>query len=209
MPRYKLVLFDSDGTLVDSLPWFRTAYQTFAVRHGLPPVTDADHEHLRRLTTGQMLRHLRVPLLKMPALMTAMRTLMAEHIHEFALFPGIAAALARLAAHGVTLGVVSSNSRQNIRAILGPKNAALMSHYACGASLLGKPSKLRTVLKAARITAQETIYIGDEVRDAEAARQVGMAYGAVTWGYHRIETLRTQNPAEVFLQPAEIGERLG
>ena len=209
MPKYKLVLFDSDGTLVDSLPWFRTAYQTFAARHGLPPVTDADHEHLRGLTTGQMLRHLRVPLLKMPALMTAMRTLMAEHIHEFTLFPGIAPALARLAAHGVTLGVVSSNSRQNIRAILGPENAALMSHYACGASLLGKPSKLRTVLKAARISARETIYIGDEVRDAEAAHQVEMAYGAVTWGYHRIETLRAQKPAEIFHQPAEIGTRLG
>lgn len=209
MPKYKLVLFDSDGTLVDSLPWFRVAFNEFAVRNGMPPMSEADHEHLRGLTTGEMLKHMRVPLLKMPALMTAMRTLMAEHIHEFTLFPGIAPALARLAAQGVTLGVVSSNSRQNIRAILGPESAALMSHFACGASLLGKPSKLRTVLKAARISARETIYIGDEVRDAEAARQVGMAYGAVTWGYHRIETLRIQNPAEVFLQPAEIGERLG
>ena len=209
MPKYKLVLFDSDGTLVDSLPWFRAAFNEFAVRHGMRPVTGADHERLRELTTGEMLRHMRVPLLKMPALLTAMRRLMAEHLREFSIFEGVADSLARLSAHGVKLGVVSSNSRENVRGILGPVNAALISFYACGASMLGKPSKLRAVLKAARISAEDAIYIGDEVRDAEAARKVGMAYGAVAWGYHRIETLKAQNPTEVFLKPAEIGERLG
>jgi phosphoglycolate phosphatase len=177
MVRYKLVLFDSDGTLVDSLPWFRVAFNEVSVRHGLPPVSEADQELLRGLTTGELLKHLRVPLLKMPALMAAMRRLMGE--------------------------------RKNVRGILGPENAGLISFWACGASMFGKPSKLRTVLKSAGVSARDTIYLGDEVRDAEAARKVGMDYGAVAWGYHRIETLRAQGPAEVFLQPAEIGERLG
>jgi phosphoglycolate phosphatase-like HAD superfamily hydrolase len=45
------------------------------------------------------------------------------------------------------------------------------------------------------------------VRDAEAAAKVGMAYGAVAWGYHPIETLRS-HAAEVFLEPCEIAGKL-
>lgn len=209
MAKYKLVIFDSDGTLADTLPWFKQAFHQLADRYGFKPLTDADHLHLRTLTTREMLDYLKVPLWRIPALISAMRRLMAEHIHEFSLFDGISESLHQLSARGTTLGVVSSNSRENVCSILGSRNSGIIHHYACGASMFGKPSKLRIVLRASRVSAQEAIYIGDEVRDAEAARKVGMAYGAVAWGYHPLETLRALAPEEVFAQPAEIGEKLG
>jgi phosphoglycolate phosphatase len=209
MPKYRLVLFDSDGTLANTLPWFKTAFNQGAVQHGFKPMLDDEQEYLRGLTTREMLAHLRVPLWKMPRILSAMRKAMAEQIHEFSLFDGIAESLQRLAGNGVVLGVVSSNSSENIRTILGPANAVLIQHYACGASMFGKAAKLRMVLRASGVSASKALYIGDEIRDAEAAHKAGMAYGAVAWGCHRLETLRAAGAAEFFSEPKQIGAKLG
>ena len=66
----------------------------------------------------------------------------------------------------------------------------------------------RKSVAASGIPASETIYLGDEVRDAEAAHKAGMAYGAVGWGYHSLATLRAAGAAEFFDTPAEIGTKL-
>ena len=73
-----------------------------------------------------------------------------------------------------------------------------------GASLFGKPARLRQVLRAAGVPAAAAIYVGDETRDAEAAAQVGVAFGAVTWGYAAAEALLARRPAHVFGAPGEI-----
>lgn len=208
MPKYRMVLFDSDGTLANTLPWVSTAFNQLAATHGFQPLSAADHETLRRLPMQEMMRRVGIPLWRMPALVSGLRRLMAEHIHEFELFDGIAGSLQQLAKAGVVLGMVSSNSADNVRAILGPDLSPLFQHFACNASIFGKAPKLRSVLRASGIPARDAIYLGDEVRDAEAARKTGMAYGAVGWGYHALETLRAQGAAEFFDTPAEIGRKL-
>lgn len=208
MPKHRMVLFDSDGTLANTLPWVSSAFNQLAAKHGFEPLSAADHEALRRLPMQEMMRRVKIPLWRMPALVTGMRKLMAGHLHEFQLFDGIADSLQRLSRAGVVLGVVSSNSAENVRAILGPDLAPLFQHFACSASIFGKAPKLRSVLRASGIPASETIYLGDEVRDAEAAHKVGMAYGAVGWGYHALETLRAQSAAEFFDTPSDIGGKL-
>jgi phosphoglycolate phosphatase len=207
MPKYRLVLFDSDGTLADTLPWLEAAFNQLAVKHGIKPVSEHERETLRALSARRLLQRLKIPLWRIPAFVAGMRRHMAGHIDEFSLFDGISESLRRLHGSGITLGIVSSNSRDNVRRILGP-DAALISHYACGASLLGKAPQLRVALKASGIPARRAIYIGDEIRDAEAARKVGIAYGAVAWGYHSLPILREQNPEEYFTKPGEIGEKL-
>lgn len=208
MPKYKLVIFDSDGTLADSLPWLETAFNEVAARHGFSPVTEVNREELRALAPRHLLQHLKIPFWKIPTLVAGVRRRMAEHIAQFSLFDGIAGSLQSLHRSDITLGIVSSNSRQNVRHILGPENAALIRHYACGASVFGKALKLRALLKASGIPARQAIYIGDEIRDAEAARKAGMAYGAVAWGYHSLQTLRAQKAEEYFQKPREIGQKL-
>lgn len=207
MPKYQLAIFDSDGTLADTLPWFRNAYNGVAARHGIPPLPDGSEEELRRLTSRELLARLKVPLWRLPGFIRGMRQLMAEHLHEFSLFEGIAPALHRLAANDVAIGLVSSNSWDNVRAILGPETATLVRYEACGASLFGKAAKLREVLRASRVPKQSAIYIGDEARDAEAAHKAGIAYGAVAWGCHALEILRP-GAAETFERPREIAEKL-
>jgi phosphoglycolate phosphatase len=84
----------------------------------------------------------------------------------------------------------------------------LIHHYDCGASIFGKASKIKAVVRRSGTDPRNAIYIGDEVRDAEAARKAGIAFGAVSWGLHRVETLLAQDPQELFGTPSELAEKL-
>ncbi len=207
MARYRLAVFDSDGTLVDSLPWFTGVFNEVASQHGIQPVTAEEQAELRHLAGRELLRRMNIPIWKLPSLMTAMRRRMTAHAGEFRTFEGIPESLRCLAAGGVLLGIVSSNSDENVRRILGPELVGLMTHFHCGASMFGKPAMLKKLLKAAGVPAQESIYIGDELRDAEAAAKVGMAYGAVGWGYHDLDRLRA-TAALAFHDPADIARKI-
>jgi phosphoglycolate phosphatase len=133
---------------------------------------------------------------------------MSEHTGEFSLFPGISEVLHRLAAGGVQLAIVSTNSRENVERVLGVNKARLIAQFACGVSMFGKAAKLRQVIRRSAVQRSLAIYIGDEIRDAEAAGKAGIAFGAVTWGQHRQEILRRQNPAEMFTTVQEIADKL-
>ena len=76
-----------------------------------------------------------------------------------------------LSERGVALAVVTSNAYGNVRGVLGVECAALIRYYECGTSLFGKRGRLRRVLKQSGAQPAEAIFIGDEIRDIEAARQ--------------------------------------
>jgi phosphoglycolate phosphatase len=60
------------------------------------------------------------------------------------------------------------------------------------------------VLRRAGVRVQEAIYVGDELRDGDAARAVGIAFGAVTWGYATPDALRALSPDRLFTSIEEI-----
>ncbi len=206
--KYRLAIFDSDGTLADTLQWMRGIFNELAEEHGFGRVEPRDYERFRDLHGSALLRELGLPLWKLPRVVNSMRRRMSEHTGTLSLFPGISDVLQRLAAGGIQLAIVSSNSRENVERVLGADNARLITHFACGVSMLGKAAKLRQVIRRSDVQPSEAIYIGDEVRDAEAAAKAGIAFGAVTWGQHRQEILGRQNPAEMFATVQEIADKL-
>ena len=104
--------------------------------------------------------------------------------------------------------MVSSDAESNVRATLGGALAPLVAHYACGASLFGKARKFKAVLRRAGLRPEQAIWIGDEIRDLEAARTAGIAFGAVAWGYTRPDALRARAPDQMFDSLEDIGNRL-
>ncbi len=145
--KYQLAIFDSDGTLADTLPWMRSIFNELAEEHGFRRVEPRAYARLRDLHGPALLRELGLPLWKLPRVVSSLRRRTANHAGHFSLFAGMGEVLHRLAAAGVQLAVVSSNSRQNVERILGIKNAKLIAYFACGASIFGKASKLRQVLR--------------------------------------------------------------
>jgi len=206
--KYRLAIFDSDGTLADTLPWMRSIFNELAEAHGFRRVEPHEYERFRDLHGRALLRELGLPLWKLPRVVTTMRRRMAEHKGQFSLFPGMSEALQCLAKGGVTMAIASSNSRENVERVLGTENARLIAHFACGISMFGKAAKLRQVVRQSAVPAQQAIYIGDEIRDGEAARKAGIAFGAVTWGQHSLDALRAQSPAQIFATVREIADKL-
>ena len=204
---YSLAIFDLDGTLVDSFPWFLRTINDVADRFGFRRVADGDVERLRHASTREILSRLEVPVWKLPAIARYARRLKGEAAAEISLFAGVEAMLQTLADNGVRLALVTSDSEVNARQKLGT-SAALFSHFDCAASVFGKPAKFRRVVRRAGVNPQNVIAIGDEVRDIEAARAVGIACGAVSWGYAAPAALQALAPDYVFEQMDEIADAI-
>ncbi|WP_349367611.1 HAD hydrolase-like protein [Salinarimonas sp.] len=204
-PPYRLAIFDFDGTLADTLPWFSTLLDDIAARFAIPAAAGLDVAAMRGLSAREIVAHLEVPAWKLPRI--------AAHVHrlaeaaEIALFPGVPEMLAALDARGVRLAVVSSNGEVAVRRALGPA-AARVETFACGAKLFGKARVFRTLVRRAGVPPPHVLCVGDEIRDGEAAHEAGLAFGAVSWGYNTPEALARVGPAHVFGSIAEIAAAL-
>lgn len=207
--RYRLAIFDFDGTLADSFPWFLGAVNSAAERYRFRRIEDADVERLRGLSAREMMVHLHVSAWKLPLVVRHMRAMASANLHHFKPFYGVLPLLHALADRGVALAVVTSNSRPNVERVLGPEVCARVGFWECGASVFGKAPRLRRVLARSRVAAADALCIGDEVRDADAARAAGIPFAAVTWGYTSEAALRAQNPAHVFSSVPDLAAALG
>jgi phosphoglycolate phosphatase len=126
---------------------------------------------------------------------------------ETPLFDGTAALLAELQRLGIQTAIVSSDSEESVRRVLGT-TGSLVSHFDCGAAIFGKHRKFRRVARHFDMSPAKTICIGDETRDIEAARVAGMDSGAVGWGYAFPAALHAAKPTHFFGSMAEIAQRL-
>src|SRR5246127_1963088 len=116
---YALVIFDLDGTLVDSLSWFLSVVNGVAREYVSREIASAEIEPLRHEGPREILRRLEVPLWKLPGIARRMRALKREQLDAMSLFPGVPAMLRGLHEKGLTLALVPSDSEDNARRQLG------------------------------------------------------------------------------------------
>lgn len=201
--RYRLAIFDFDGTLADSFPWVMGAMDDVADRFKFRRVREGELEQLRHCDAREVMRRLGIPRWKLPMIARYVRTRMAADVAQIALFPGAGEMIEELARAGVKLAVVSANGEQTIRTVLGP-HATRFEAYAGGVSLFGKRGKLLRMTRLTGIPAGETMVIGDEIRDLNATRKARMAFGAVSWGITRPEAMAAAGAEVVFARMADI-----
>lgn len=206
--KYKLIIFDFDGTLADTFPWMVSFGNKVADKYKFKKVPETEIDYLRGLGAREIFKYLDIPVWKAPVIAKYALGLLSENIDKISLFDGIDDLLRRISNRGATIAILSTNSFANITTVLGPENTALIDQFECGASIFGKRPKLRKILKKSGIPASEAIYIGDEIRDCEAATKEGVAFGAVSWGYTRVEALEACHPAEVFTSVDQIVEKV-
>jgi phosphoglycolate phosphatase len=205
--RYRLAIFDFDGTLADSFSWFSRVVNDVADRYRFKRIEPHEFDLLRTMDARALMRRQGVAAWKVPFIANHVRRRKAKELDQTRLFDGVGDMLARLSEANIALALVSSNSEQNIRAILGVDLAQRFHYYECGASLFGKAARFSKVLRRSTTAASEAICIGDEIRDLDAARRQGIAFGAVTWGYTAADALITRSPDVVFRSVGEIGDR--
>jgi phosphoglycolate phosphatase len=199
---YDLIIFDLDGTLADSFPFFVSVHNRLADRHRFRRIEPAQIATLRTLSAREVMRHVGLPRWKLPLVAHSFVQLMREA--DVRLFDGVGDALERLHRRGAAIALVSSNASDNCRRVLGEQHWRRLAHIECGASIFGKRRRIARVLKATGTPPRRAIYVGDQITDADAARAAGVDFGAVAWGYGTPQSLRRLQPAHLFQHADEL-----
>lgn len=200
---FKLVVWDFDGTLADSLPAAVRIFNRLAPEMGFKPL--ADLAAARNMPLRQLLRQQGISLWRLPRLVRRYHALAAEEADQLKLAAGLPDALSAIATSGVRLGVLSSNREDNIRRCLRANGAEGHFAFVVGyPRLFGKAKALKRIIRAERLARGDVLYVGDELRDVEAAKKAGVAVAAVTWGFQAPDLLRIGLPDFVVSDAADL-----
>lgn len=204
----KYVVFDFDGTLVDSQDVFISVFNQLAIKYGYETIEKGNLEYIRQLTIKERFTYLKVPLYKMPFFSAAFVRLYKSSIDSVKLVDGIKSLFEELEKRGFKIAIVSSNSKSNIlRFLLANKIYHVMEVY-CSGNIFGKDKVITRFLKTFRLRKDEIIYVGDEVRDIVACRKSMVQVIGVSWGYDKREALTAECPDYIAESPKDILEIL-
>ena len=159
------------------------------------------------MSAREIMARLNVSMWHLPAIVSDMRKRKLAAANEISLFSGIPAMLTDLQRLGIKTAIVSSDSEASVRQVLGPATAHI-TRFDCGAAIFSKHWKFRRVARRLGTEPADTICIGDEIRDIEAARAAGMDSGAVAWGYALPSALQAAGPTHLFNSIEEMMQRL-
>ena len=199
----KTIIFDFDGTIAD------TFKMTVEIAHNLTghkSLIDAKEvRELKRESMIEVAERLDVPKYMWPFLIYRGRKQMGKRLNEIKLFSGMEEVLESLHSHGYRMFVMSSNSSKNINRFL--HHHGLRGYFKKiygGVSLLGKSGTLRKILKQNKLHPEDVIYVGDEMRDIESAKNVGSEVVAVGWGFNDVERLENEQPTVLVRSRPEL-----
>lgn len=205
----KEIIFDFDGTIADTFDVVLSISNCLASEFGYPPVQPEEVKHLKNLTSREILKQSGVSLLKLPFLLRRLRVELNREICRLGPIAGIREVLQELKDGGNHLGIVTSNSRENVIAFLEAQQMAdLFDFVGSGLTLFGKGRIIQQIIKQQKLDPAIVTYVGDETRDIEAARKIGIRVIAVSWGFNSSQILAEHRPDFLIHRPAELLEVL-
>ncbi len=197
----KNVIFDFDGTLANSMPVIIEIAEEMLQQD----ISDKEIARYRNMTVKQILKEAKIPIYKVPSLLVKGRPILQKRMHEVKLFDNLDDVIRQLADTGHNLYVVSSNSAGIINKFLEEYNLKkYFKHVYGNVGIFSKAQAIKKVMKREGIDVKSAIYIGDEVRDIEAAKKVRIPIISVTWGYNGKTILARFKPDILADKPADI-----
>lgn len=209
MRRFDLVVWDWDGTVIDSIGAVADAIVGAAADLGLPVPSQRDARWVIGLGLLEAIHHA-VPAIRreqVPAFVERYRVRYLERDAQLKVFDGIPELLRGLDAAGVPLAVATGKSRVGLnRALvqtgLGPRFVATR----CADEGAPKPDPwmLRDLGETLRVRPERMVMIGDTTHDVGMAKAAGAASVAVLYGAHEPETLRASGADAIVASVAEL-----
>jgi phosphoglycolate phosphatase-like HAD superfamily hydrolase len=200
----KIFIFDFDGTIADTHHYIIKIANQLAPQYGFKKIPWEDVEMLRDKTAKEMIAHLSVPLLKIPAILAHAKRIFHDGIDQIGLIEGLHDALHTIAGKSVTMGIVSSNNRKNIERFLKNHDLEIFDFLQSTTKIWSKNHTIAKLIKSHGFNKSDVIYIGDETRDISAARKSGIRCIAVTWGYNSRRALEADKPDFLADRPEEL-----
>jgi phosphoglycolate phosphatase len=204
----KTLVFDFDGTIADSFETLLDVFEVITKRS--EKLTQKEIEALRGQSLRAIIKHLKIRGWQIPRMVIKAKKLISLRIADIETFANMPGALAKLNRKGYKMYILSTNSAVNIEEFLN-KNQ-LDGYFAAiygDIGLRSKSSALNKIVKREKLDKSDCYYIGDEVRDVDAAKKAGVKSIGVTWGFNSPSAINNAAPDFIAEAPAELIKILG
>lgn len=208
------VLFDLDGTLIDSVRLILDSYHHTLAVHGLPPRTD--EEWLRGVGTPLTAQFAEWGNDRdtLEALIATYRAYnLAHHDRMVTVYPGVVDLVSAIKRRGLCTGLVTSKNRLGaLRGLTLVKLESLMDVLVCADEVTNPKPHPEPVEKAVELLGAdpaETVYVGDSIHDMVSGRAAGVQTAAVLWGPFGRSHLEGANPDYWLETPSDLLRIIG
>ncbi len=202
----KVLIFDFDGTLADTFEVGLGIFNQLSEEFGFRPIVEAEIPAARKMTARELIEAYGISHRKVPQIAARGLKLLHGRMGEVRPFAAIPEVLQTLRSRGYVLGILTSNSEENVRLFLQRSGLEIFQFVRTSSRLFGKAREIRHLLRKYRWAKQEVVLFGDECRDIEAARKSGLPIVAVSWGFNSPEALAKLQPEALISQPAELAQ---
>jgi len=195
------IIFDFDGTIANSFDYL----VTFMSREAGRKLNKDEKGALHGLSMGRIGRHLGISWPRLMLLFFKGRRQMNPAMRRIEPFEGMPEVVRALHKGGHQLFILSTNTTRNVSKFL--RHHELEKYFAeiyGGVGMFGKAPALRRLLREQQVEVRKAVYVGDELRDAMAARSIGLRIVAVSWGFARPTDLKAQGALGLAKKPADI-----
>lgn len=199
-----ILLFDFDGTLADTRSIAHEILNDMSREFGFRKLPHEQLEEARQMSTRKFISHLGISKWKVPSVARRGLQLLHERIHLVEPIHGIPETLAALRDRGERMAILTSNSQANVEAFLTRHDLNYFEFVSSSSKLFGKGREIRRILRKVKLAPSSILYIGDETRDIEAAKETGLSMAAVTWGYNSMEALQALSPEHIIDKPSDL-----
>lgn len=192
-----VIIYDFDGTVAQTLEAGVDIYNEIAEKNHYEKLLPEDFHEVREMGLRELVSKLRVPLFKVPWVAGLIRSGIKAKMPELETYPGMAEAFLGFARKGYRQGIITSNSEENVRAFLAHNDISEMEFVFSESSIFGKGKVIADFLANEKVDLAQAVYVGDELRDIEAAHANKLRVISVSWGANTRTALQSAEPEAI------------
>ena len=208
--RFDLIIFDWDGTLINSIDWIASCLQQAVVQCGRPiPETQAAKDVIG-LSINKAMHALfpeADPQTQEQLVASYSQRYFSKPISQEDLFPGVYEMLVKLNEAGYQLAVATGKTRDGLQeALLATGTENLFSVTRCADETASKPDPrmLQEIIQHTQTAKERTLMVGDSIHDLQMALNASISAIAVSCGAHSAKFLLQYQPLLCLQQPTEL-----
>ncbi len=210
---YKLVIFDLDGTLVDSIEGIKFSMNRVLDRFNFPNHDTETYKNLVGNGLRNLVRKALPPDFSDSDMVEKCYELMLEEYGKnwdrgMKLYDGIEAVLDELSKKNIQFAINTNKNQEMtdeiVEQYLSKWDFIRVIGFNHDLPKKPDPYGVDQIMKEAAITAEECLYIGDSEVDIQTAVNAGINYVSVSWGFRSKEQLERYSPKTIIDNPTEL-----